>query len=147
MQSPDNDTYALQRFVDAQSYVYEQVLAELKAGEKRSHWMWFIFPQILGLGRSPMAQRFAISSVDEARAYLAHPVLAARLEQCTRLVNRIEGRSLEQIFHSPDDMKFRSSMTLFDNAAPGNDIFRDALQKYCAGERDPQTLRLLEANG
>ena len=146
MPSSSNDTYALQRFVDAQSYVYEQVLTELRAGEKRSHWMWFIFPQLLGLGRSPMAQRFAISSLDEARAYLGHPVLAARLEECTRLVNQIEGRTLEQILHSPDDMKFHSSMTLFAKAAPQNEVFREALRKYRDGLPDPQTLRLLEAN-
>ena len=146
MQSADNDIYELRRFVDAQSPVYEQVREELAAGEKRSHWMWFIFPQILGLGRSPMARRFAISSLDEARAYLRHPLLAARLDECTRLVNNIDGRSLRQIFHSPDDMKFCSSMALFANAAPGNEVFQEALRKYCDGLPDPQTLRLLEAS-
>ena len=145
MHSTDNSTYALQRFVDAQSHVYEQVRKELAAGEKRSHWMWFIFPQILGLGRSAMARRYAISSLDEARAYLGHPLLAARLDECTRLVNNIEGRSLQQIFQSPDDMKFCSSMTLFAAAASGNEIFQDALRKYCEGLPDPQTLRLLQA--
>ena len=105
--------------------------------------MWFIFPQIKGLGHSPMAQKFAISSKEEAAAYLGHPVLGARLRECTRLVNCIEGRSLEQIFASPDDMKFQSCMTLFAHATQDNQVFIDALQKYCGGKFDPLTLKRL----
>ena len=133
----------LQRFVDAQRAVYERVCAELRAGDKRSHWMWFIFPQLAGLGHSPMARRYAISSLAEARAYLEHPLLGARLEECTRLVNAVEGRSILQIFGPPDDMKFRSSMTLFSRATAHDAIFREALDKYFGGEPDRRTLELL----
>lgn len=133
----------LQRFVKAQDSVYEHVVSELRAGRKRSHWMWFIFPQISGLGRSDMAQRFAISSLEEATAYLNHPVLGARLEECARLVNAVDGSSIEQIFGRPDDMKFHSSMTLFARAAPANQVFSQALEKYFAGRLDAATLRRL----
>jgi uncharacterized protein (DUF1810 family) len=141
---PDpNDPYDLQRFVDAQDPVYERVCGELKSGRKQSHWMWFIFPQIAGLGRSPMALRYAISSLDEARAYLEHPLLGPRLRECTRLVMQVEGRSAHQILGSPDNMKFRSCLTLFARAAPEERIFRNALEKYFDGEEDSLTLARL----
>ena len=135
-----NDPYDLQRFVDAQNPVFEQVCAELRAGQKRGHWMWFIFPQLRGLGHSEMATRFAISSRDEAEAYLKHPVLGSRLRECTRLVLLVEGRSINQIFGYPDDLKFRSSMTLFASTTSENQIFKDALQKGFAGEPDRLTI-------
>ena len=138
-----DDRFQLQRFVDAQQRVYETVLGELHAGRKRSHWMWFIFPQIAGLGHSITAQRFAISSLDEAVAYIAHPVLGLRLRECTALVAGIEGRSIAEIFGHPDDMKFHSSMTLFARAAPWEPTFAACLHKYFGGEPDPQTLARL----
>src|SRR5262249_30186475 len=131
------------RFVAAQDAIYEQVCRELRAGRKSSHWMWFVFPKIKGLGHSPTAREFAISSLDEAAAYIADPVLGPRLRECTRLVNEVAGRSLEQIFGYPDDLKFRSSMTLFARASADNQIFLDALRKYCGGEDDPATLARL----
>jgi uncharacterized protein (DUF1810 family) len=137
---PTTDPHNLDRFVQAQNPVYEEVLSELKNGIKVSHWMWFIFPQIKGLGRSPTAIEFAISSREEARAYLHHPLLGPRLKECTRLVVLTEGRSMEQIFGSPDDMKFRSSMTLFSQVSPVNEIFMKALQKYFQGAPDQLTL-------
>lgn len=140
MSDAKNTTPHLQRFVEAQAFVYEQVGAELRAGRKRTHWMWYVFPQIAGLGASAMAQRFAIASLDEARAYLSHPVLGARLRECTRWVNAIEGRPIEQIFGYPDDLKFRSSMTLFAQATDDNAEFMGALSKYFGGEFDPLTL-------
>lgn len=127
------------RFVDAQDSVIDDVRRELQTGRKRTHWMWFIFPQIHGLGHSPMAERFAISSLQEAEAYLAHPVLGARLRECTQLVNAIDGRSISDIFGYPDDMKFRSSMTLFARATPDNKVFHDALLKYFRGQEDAVT--------
>lgn len=138
-----NDPYRLQRFVDAQDAVYLDVVEELRGGRKRSHWMWFVFPQIAGLGHSAMAREYAISGLDEARAYLAHPVLGARLKECTRLVNAVEGRSAGEIFGYPDDMKFRSSMTLFARAAADNTAFVAALSKYFAGEEDAATVARL----
>jgi uncharacterized protein (DUF1810 family) len=135
-----DDRFQLRRFVDAQQPVYETVLHELRAGRKRSHWMWFIFPQIAGLGHSAMADKFALSSLDEAVAYLAHPVLGRRLRECSMLVAAVEGRSIAEIFGHPDDMKFRSSMTLFSQAAPEEPIFVACLRKYFGGEPDPQTL-------
>lgn len=138
-----NDPYDLQRFGDAQDPVYERVCGELRNGRKQSHWMWYIFPQIAGLGRSPMAQRYAIASLDEAKAYLEHPALGARLRECTRLMMLVEARPAHQILGSPDDMKFRSCLTLFARAAPEERIFRDALRKYFDGEEDPQTLARL----
>jgi uncharacterized protein (DUF1810 family) len=138
------DPYNLQRFVEAQRDGYEDVCAELRAGSKRSHWMWFIFPQIKGLGTSPTANWFAISSLDEAHAYLQHAVLGQRLRECTELVNLVEGRSLREIFGSPDDLKFRSCMTLFAEATAENGVFLDALRKYCGGQFDPATLGLVE---
>jgi uncharacterized protein (DUF1810 family) len=138
-----DDIHDLQRFVAAQEPVFAQVCRELAAGEKRSHWMWFVFPQIAGLGHSPTARRFAIASQDEARAYLAHPLLGPRLRQCVTLVNAVEGRSAHDIFGSPDDVKFRSSMTLFAAAASDREIFLAALQKYYGGAPDPLTLARL----
>jgi uncharacterized protein (DUF1810 family) len=133
----------LQRFVDAQNPVFEQVCAELRQGWKQTHWMWFIFPQIKGLGTSQMAIKFAISSRQEAEAYLKHSVLGPRLRECTELVNLVEGRSINQIFGYPDDLKFRSSMTLFASTACENQIFKNALTKYFAGEPDRLTLEHL----
>ena len=137
-----DDPHDLQRFVDAQAPIIDQVRDELAQGRKRSHWMWFVFPQIAGLGFSAMAQRYAISSLNEAKAYLHHPILGPRLEDCTRLVLAVDGRSAHDIFGSPDDMKFRSSMTLFAQAAPDG-VFTEALRKYFASEPDPETLRRL----
>jgi uncharacterized protein (DUF1810 family) len=142
-----SDPYDLQRFVDAQNPVYDQVCAELRDRRKKSHWMWFVFPQIAGLGSSPLAHKFAISSLAEATAYLAHPILGPRLAECTGLVNQVEGRPIGQIFGYPDDLKFRSSMTLFAHAAPDNRVFIEALQKYCKSEFDPATLAQLQSSG
>lgn len=138
-----DDPFDLQRFVDAQRTVYEHARAELLAGRKTTHWMWFIFPQIEGLGRSPTARRYAIRSLDEARAYLAHPILGPRLVECTQIVNRIDGKSAREIFGSPDDLKFRSSLTLFARAAPEEPVFEQALAKYFDSEPDPLTVERL----
>ena len=140
-----SDPHDLQRFVDAQHAVYDRVCAELRNGRKKSHWMWFIFPQITGLGSSPMAQRYAISSLQEAQAYLKHPVLGPRLRECTRLMLEVEGRSALEVLGSPDDMKFRSCLTLFARAAPEERVFQNALQKYFAGQEDPRTIEGLQA--
>jgi uncharacterized protein (DUF1810 family) len=140
-----HDPYNLSRFVEAQNPVYEQVLRELRQGCKTSHWMWFVFPQIQGLGHSFMARKFAISSLEEARAYLQHEVLGPRLRECTALVNDTSGRTIHQIFGSPDDLKFHSCMTLFAAAAAADadSVFRQALGKYFSGERDALTIPLL----
>jgi uncharacterized protein (DUF1810 family) len=138
-----DDPYDLQRFVDAQNPAYAEVLDELADGRKRSHWMWFVFPQIQGLGNSAMAQRFAISSMQEAEAYMRHPVLGQRLRETTRLVNHVQGRLIEDIFGYPDYLKFRSSMSLFARATSDNHDFVEALRKYFNGEADPDTVRLL----
>jgi uncharacterized protein (DUF1810 family) len=138
-----SDPYNLQRFVDAQAPVYEAVCAELRNGDKREHWMWFIFPQIKGLGHSYMADRFAITSKEEAAAYLEHPILGGRLRECTQLVNAVEGRSADEIFGDIDALKFRSSMTLFAHATSDNKVFTAALQKYFGGEFDRLTLERL----
>ncbi|KVO67586.1 calpastatin [Burkholderia ubonensis] len=135
-----DDPYDLQRFVDAQDPVYAQVCDELRSGRKRSHWMWFVFPQIEGLGDSVMAQRYAIASLREANAYLRHPVLGERLRECTRLVNHVDGRSIKEIFGYPDYLKFRSSVTLFAHATSDNAVFVEALEKYYGGEADHSTL-------
>jgi len=139
-----DDPYELHRFVLAQQGVFERVCAELTAGTKLSHWMWFIFPQLKGLGASPTAQHFGIASLAEARAYLAHPLLGERLRRCTRLVNEVRAKSARAIFGYPDELKFRSCMTLFasaaqGDAAPGNGVFGAALARYFAGEPDPLT--------
>jgi uncharacterized protein (DUF1810 family) len=136
-----SDAFDLQRFVDAQASVYPQVLAELRHGQKQTHWMWFIFPQLAGLGHSAMARRFALRSRDEAVAYLAHGILGARLRECTALVNTIEGRTIREIFGSPDDQKFCSSMTLFAEAS-SDPAFSGALAKFCS-RADQRTLDLL----
>ena len=130
MPATTNDPYDLQRFVDAQDTVYVQVCSELRQGRKETHWMWFISPQLRGLGRSLMAHRYGISSQTEAEAYLRHPDLGPRLGECTRLVNLIQGRSIDEIFGWPDHLKFRSCMTLFASATPDNEAFVQALQKY-----------------
>ena len=137
------EPFNLKRFVDAQNPVYAEVCRELKEGLKTGHWMWFIFPQLDGLGHSAMAAKFAIRSLEEARVYLNHPVLGPRLIECTELVNAVSGRNIHEIFGYPDDLKFRSSMTLFAKAAPDNEVFRRALEKYFDGEWDPRTEELL----
>ena len=137
------DNYNLQRFLDAQDYAYDTILDELRAGRKVSHWIWFIFPQITGLGHSGMAQRFAITSLDEAKAYLQHPVLGPRLRACTQLVLDVNGQSAEEIFGYPDHLKFRSCMTLFLTATTDNKVFNDALLKYFDGKPDTLTLDFL----
>ena len=138
------DLHELQRFVLAQEPVYPQVCAELAAGAKTSHWMWFVFPQLKALGRSATAQHFGIASRAEAQAYWRHPVLGPRLKACSELVVAIEGKTALQIFRSPDDLKFRSSMTLFAPVAPEEPVFNRALAKYFGGEGDATTLELLE---
>ena len=137
--------YNLRRFVEAQHDCYAQVLAELKAGHKRTHWMWFIFPQMAGLGLSGMSQRYAIHSLDEARAYLHHPLLGPRLLECVQTLAAVEGRSARQIFGEIDAIKLRSSLTLFARAFGGDGgPFAALLARYCNGEEDPATLRLLQ---
>ncbi len=138
-----SDPFNLDRFVDAQSSEYEQVLGELRAGRKQSHWMWFVFPQLRGLGRTSTAEYYGIGSLEEAAAYLAHPILGPRLKECTEMVNRVEGRTVDEIFGFPDNLKFRSSMTLFAQATKDNQLFTDALDKYFAGGPDARTLELL----
>ena len=140
---PDADPFNLRRFVEAQDRVYPAVLRELKAGRKESHWMWFVFPQISGLGASPTSAFYAIGSLDEARAYLAHPVLGPRLDECARLVVRVEGRTAREIFGAVDEVKLRSSMTLFARAVPERAAFEACLQKYFAGAPDEATLAKL----
>ena len=135
-----SDPYNLQRFVDAQSAVFDAVCAELAAGRKRGHWMWFIFPQLKGLGRSSTAQFYGISGREEAEAYLRHPVLGGRLRQCTQLLLGVQDRSINEIVGSPDDMKFRSCMTLFAQVTKDNQVFVDAVNKYYAGKLDDWTL-------
>ena len=137
------DPFNLERFIKAQAPVYSQVCSELGNGRKTSHWMWFVFPQIAGLGRSAMAATYAIGSINEAKAYLEHEVLGPRLHECTELVAQVQGRSLRDIFGSPDDMKFQSSMTLFAKATTSNQRFTEALAKYCSGVLDPRTLALM----
>ena len=139
------DPYDLRRFVDAQAQVYATVVAELRTGRKRTHWIWFIFPQLHGLGRSAMAERYAISSLDEARAYLEHDVLGPRLHECAALVNQVRGRSIEQIFGWPDTLKVRSSMTLFARAGADNADFVALLDNYYGGAEDPETVQRLGA--
>jgi uncharacterized protein (DUF1810 family) len=136
-------SFDLQRFIDAQDHVMTQVMRELGQGEKRSHWMWFIFPQLRGLGQSDTARHYGLADREEARAYLANPVLGPRLVECTELVNQIEGKTAHQIFASPDDLKFRSCMTLF--ATLQSHPFEDALRIFYDGFNDPRTIELLHA--
>jgi len=138
-----SDTFHLERFLDAQAGQYEQVLGELRAGCKRSHWIWFIFPQMKGLGHSPQSEYYGIGSLDEAAAYARHPLLGPRLVECAELVNRVKGRSIRDILGTPDDLKFRSCMTLFARAAEDEPVFSAALDRYFSGEPDPLTLRFL----
>jgi uncharacterized protein (DUF1810 family) len=137
---PASDPFDLKRFVEAQAPVYRSVVEELRGGRKRSHWMWFVFPQLRGLGGSPVAIRYGISSLEEARAYLRHEVLGPRLRECTRLVNEVQGRSATEIFGSPDDLKLCSSMTLFARATDDNADFVAVLDKYYDGRQDRLTL-------
>jgi uncharacterized protein (DUF1810 family) len=139
------DPYDLERFVSAQQHDYARVLAELMTGRKRSHWMWYIFPQFRGLGFSAMSQRYAIGSVDEARAYLRHPVLGPRLTECANALLALPNRSATEILGSPDDLKLRSSATLFAHVAPPGSEFERLLQKYWQGEPDRATLEQLRA--
>jgi len=143
MPDPSPDPFDLQRFVAAQDPVYAQVKAELAAGAKTSHWMWFVFPQLKALGRSGTARHFGIASLDEARAYARHPLLGARLRECGRILLALRGFSALQIFGSIDAMKLRSCLTLFERAAPAEPLWGDLLQRYCGGERDAATLQLL----
>lgn len=139
----DTDPFDLQRFVDAQNPVYDTVVGELRAGHKRSHWIWFVFPQLRGLGRSPTAQHYGIASRDEAVAYLAHEVLGPRLRECTRLVLALAGRSIGDVFGSPDDLKLRSSMTLFARSTDDNADFVAVLDEFYGGQEDPATVERL----
>jgi uncharacterized protein (DUF1810 family) len=143
LSSDGADPFDLRRFADAQDRVYDTARAELSAGAKRSHWIWFVFPQLRGLGHSATAQRYGISSLDEARAYLAHPTLGPRLRECARLVGQIDGRSAGDIFGSPDDLKVRSSMTLFARATDDNADFRAVLDKFYDGIEDALTVERL----
>jgi uncharacterized protein (DUF1810 family) len=140
MEDPDD----LKRFISAQQAVYSQALAEIQRGEKRTHWMWFIFPQIVGLGNSPTARYYAVRGPNEVSRYLLHPVLGTRLIECTRAVLALEGRSMQAVFGSPDDLKLKSCMTLFETAA-GEPYFTQVLQKHYGGERDTLTLDILDS--
>ena len=135
--------FDLERFVEAQNPVYGQVCRELRQGRKQGHWIWFIFPQLKGLGHSYMANHYGISGAEEARAYLAHPVLGHKLQECTSLVNGVEGVSVDRIFGFPDNLRCRSSMTLFAHVSSGSNVFADALKKYYAGQPDPLTLEMM----
>jgi len=141
---PISDPFGLRRFISAQDEVYHDVLTELKSGLKRTHWMWFIFPQIVGLGHSETTEYYAIKSIEEARKYLAHPILGSRLTECAEAVLSIEGRSVSQIFGYPDDFKLKSSMTLFAFVSDPDSVFLRVLKKYFQGERDIKTLQILE---
>ena len=138
------DPFNLNRFISAQEEVYDSILAEIKSGRKRTHWMWYIFPQIDGLGRSTTARYYSIKSMEEARQYFNHSILGARLKECTEEVLAINGRMVSEIFGSPDDLKLKSSMTLFASVAPSISLFGNVLDKYFQGERDERTLGLLE---
>lgn len=135
--------FNLRRFIEAQDPIYDEVCAELRAGQKRSHWMWYVFPQLRGLGLSEMSQYYGIESLEEAKAYLEHPRLGVRLVECTELILAVEGRHIRQIFGTPDDMKFRSSMTLFGQVPGASGVFQKALEKYFGGEADGATLNKL----
>ena len=141
----DRDPHRLNRFVRAQQGVYEEALAEIRAGDKRSHWMWFVFPQLAGLGSSPTAREYAIRSLDEARAYLQHPLLGPRLQECAEAALGVRGLSAHDIFGSPDDMKLRSSATLFAQVSPQASVFHRLLERFFNGRADEKTLQLLSA--
>ena len=146
MRSTDQyDPFNLQRFVQAQDPVFERVQRELDEGRKRSHWMWFVFPQFAGLGGSEMSRRYAIGSAQEAQAYLDHPLLGARLRTCTQLVLKVQQRSIAEIFGHPDDLKFHSSMTLFAQLTADDSLFNQALERYFHGILDEWTLQLLDS--
>ncbi len=140
------DPFRLERFLQAQEGVYSVALSELRAGRKQSHWMWFVFPQLAGLGSSPTASYFAIKSIAEAKAYLHHSVLGSRLRECTKSLLSNKGLSASEVFGYPDDLKFCSSMTLFDHVSPDDPLFADAINKYCAGQQDEKTLAILHAS-
>ena len=144
--NPSNDPFDLSRFVEAQADSYDQALAEIRQGRKRSHWMWYVFPQIDGLGFSAMSRRYSIKSAAEAAAYLNHPVLGKRLVACCEAALDVEGRSVREIFGSPDDMKLRSCATLFENVAPPGSVFGRLIEKYFGAGRDDATLRLLASS-
>lgn len=139
------DPFHLQRFVDAQNSIYGNVVNELKSGEKRTCWMWFVFPQVFGLGRTSTAEKYSIKSLEEAKAYIMHPILGVRLQECTNLVINIDSKTASQIFGFPDDLKFRSSMTLFNYVAEDNKIFLYAINKFYAGKEDDLTIKILES--
>ena len=139
--------YDLDRFLDAQQGKYETALAEVRAGRKRSHWMWYVFPQVAGLGFSAMSRRYAIRDADEARAYLAHPVLGVRLVECCEAALAVAGRSAHEIFGSPDDLKLCSSATLFASVSAPGSVFERVLERYFAGRRDERTVELLSLPG
>jgi uncharacterized protein (DUF1810 family) len=143
MKTPPADPFQLERFVAAQRDSYATALAELKRGAKQSHWMWFIFPQVAGLGRSAMAERFAIRSRDEAKAYLEHPILGPRLLECAKALLTVMGKTAEEVMGHPDDLKLRSSMTLFAAVSPPDSPFHAVLDRYFEGERDERTTRYL----
>jgi uncharacterized protein (DUF1810 family) len=147
MKVEQDDPYHLHRFVEAQDPVYAPVCEELKRGHKTGHWMWFIFPQIAGLGTSEMARRFAISSLAEAEAYMQHPVIGKRLEECADFVLKISGKTAHEIFGSPDDLKFRSCMTLFARTTAKNPVFQENLTKYFGGKPDRLTTEFLRPGG
>ncbi len=142
--APSNDPHDLQRFVDAQYPVFEQARSELRAGQKQGHWMWFIFPQLKGLGHSQLASRYGIASREEAEAYLKHPTLGPRLIECSQLINQVGDRSIDEILGYPDNLKFRSSMTLFALVSPDDHVFQRALEKYFAGQFDPRTVDIMK---
>lgn len=142
---PGTLNYDLDRFIDAQNCVYQQALSELSSGRKRSHWMWFIFPQISGLGTSPMAEKYAIRSADEAIAYLADPILGSRLVRCVEAMLSVQGRSAQEILGSPDDLKFKSSMTLFSAVSNHGSPFHAAIDRFYDGQFDARTIQILDA--
>ena len=141
-----HDAFRLKRFVDAQEPVFAEVLRELERGHKRTHWMWFVFPQLAALGSSPTAKHFGIHSLDEARAYLRHPILGPRLRQCCETLIKVRGRSAREIFGATDELKLRSCLTVFELAAPNEPLFAQCLEKYYSGERDELTLGLCRSS-
>ena len=145
MRSKDKDPFQLQRFIEAQDNCYARVVAELRDGKKRTHWMWFVFPQLAGLGRSSTAVYYAIKDLEEAKAYLNHAILGARLRECTDILLQQEGLSASDVFGYPDDLKFRSAMTLFGHVAADSTLFDDAIIKYCHGQKDERTLALIHS--